>query len=320
MKYSENSCMFAVSDGYAWQKVSEAAICLVAARSLSNALVGAAHALIGFPVEDVPDEIKGQYLSLMTAFTCVRSTDGEGAIAASLRVMPPSRQARLAELVLKLYGSVSKWCGVQESSGLDLTNSGKKFVLNDSEKYAFLDWDEFQAEREGAVDLYYELVEAHLPNFPREVIRHWLLRHSPQVRREWAHLSWPKWKFEKVQWSFEQLTKIQARDPGWTEVGPNSQGGSHVNSKNENWLASYMKESLTWPVAPIVLEHSGLSDASSQPLPAPLVLVEGHRRLSYLLNLGEGARKRKHDVWLVHIEGSRSTPASANEKEADGHE
>ena len=79
-----------------------------------------------------------------------------------------------------------------------------------------------------------------------------------------------------------------------------------------------MKESLTWPVAPIVLEHSGLSDSSSRPLPVPLVLVEGHRRLRYLLNLGEGARKRKHDVWLAHIERSRSTPAPANEREADG--
>jgi len=171
-------------------------------------------------VDDVLDEIKEQYLSLMTAFTCVRSTDREGAIAASLRMTPPSRQSRLAELVLKLYGSVSKWCGVQESSGLDLPNSGKKFVLSDSETYAFLDWDEFQVEREGAVAMYYEVAEAHLPNFPREVIGHWLLRHLPQVRREWAHLTGQNGNSKRRSGHLTNWPKFSRATPVGPRLGP----------------------------------------------------------------------------------------------------
>lgn len=69
-------------------------------------------------------------------------------------------------------------------------------------------------------------------------------------------------------------------------------------------LASYMLEHATFPVPPVILDnqddHLSLNPAAHMPLPAAILLVEGHRRFNIANYLAhEGRLRQSVPVWLM---------------------
>ena len=84
------------------------------------------------------------------------------------------------------------------------------------------------------------------------------------------------------RWPNDEISAIKLRDESWVEVGSGTHGGSHLDNPQPNWLADFMING-TWPVPVIVLANDcQATDPSGNPLPAPYVLIEGHRRMAYL--------------------------------------
>ena len=142
-----------------------------------------------------------------------------------------------------------------------------------------------------------------LPSWPEEVLREWLYRHRGFLFR-YAHLAFPRFRFSRETWPLDRVPGREA-----FREGEFCDSFSNVEERATNpydWLALFMLERGTWNTPIVVLsnergEHRDEWDEA--PLRAPYQLLEGHRRLSFLVGLRRLRRALPHhEVFVVSIE------------------
>jgi hypothetical protein len=138
-----------------------------------------------------------------------------------------------------------------------------------------------------------------LQNWPEEVSREWLYRH-PDCINKYAFLNFETFSFSKEVWIIEQLPGREAfKNENFCD------NFSDVEKRAErpnDWLANYMLRAGTWNT-PIVLLYNKTEEfifPDGESFKKPFHLLEGHRRLSFLVGLNRiGKAQPKHEVWLV---------------------
>lgn len=144
---------------------------------------------------------------------------------------------------------------------------------------------------------YARRVQKLLPNLPESVITQWFYDHHCIEQHAWLDYPSLRFKLATVDAGFlnlpclsEHATVVQYRDYFL-------QG---TDSPRMTRLASYIEESGTWPVPPIILDNT--EDAIVSPwglrYSAPYDLLEGHHRMAVLYGLGKH-KYRNHQVWLL---------------------
>ncbi len=289
---------------YAWQKAHSALSCLTSKATADSRLIAAGSALCGFPFEHLPLDAAIIALETMHAFSKWPSTDDfpapEGTCAALIELLPDCRKDRLSEKVVSLFQKVCEAVGAYDA-GLREPGVGKEFQLASPEKWEFLYWNLGHSATLQERATYVRYAQHWLPNIPGEVLLEWLGRHGYESMHSWPHLDLEALNFEEVSWNHEQLLKVQALDSGYLEVGPDSIGAHHLDRKGD-WIGEYIKEHGTWSAPIIVIESPAEVPRGTRSVPAGLVLIEGHCRLSRLLNLPAASRKTaKHRVMLARV-------------------
>jgi len=139
-----------------------------------------------------------------------------------------------------------------------------------------------------------------LPNWPRELLMEWLYRHANSIEK-YAFLDFESFQFELKTWNRDQLPGREAFD---NEKFCDDFSGVAERAQLGDWLAIYMGREGTWNTPIVLLDNRTkrhrLPDGG--PLKSPYHLLEGHRRLSYLVGLKKMRKAAlKHKVWLVSI-------------------
>lgn len=290
---------------YVLEKARAAAITMVSGgEDIDGALAAAAMELSLLKLEEMPASIREAHARIIRGLTAAPIETSEGAIRDTLTVVPSSRKRHLAEYVVTFYGDVSWWCGANEGSSEKTEHMGATPTLPPAIYWEFLDWQLGSVPTAEEKKRYIAYAKVFLPNFPDDVISEWIGRHVHSALSEWAHLGFERFSFAKERWPMEKIQTIQPRDRTFSEVGPSSHGGGHLRSLKGNWLVEFMRSNGTWPVPIVVLENRhSLRDGTGRPLPEGFVLVEGHRRFAYVVNLAAlGLAKQEHDVWLLRID------------------
>jgi len=141
-----------------------------------------------------------------------------------------------------------------------------------------------------------------LRHWPGEVLREWLHRH-PNNMEDYAFFGFEKFRFRKEWWELARVPGKEAfRDERFLENFENVEQRAAENQ--HDWLAHYMLREGTWNT-PIVLFDNPHPVRSwlKKGIRTPYHLLEGHRRLSFLLGLKRlGIAQSRHALWIVHIE------------------
>lgn len=175
--------------------------------------------------------------------------------------------------------------------------------MTDPECYApYL--DEYGRVQEPSDDYVRRMQDSVLPRWPEELLREWLHRHHGFLYH-YVHLGFETFSFSRETWS---LDRVPGREAFREEEFCDNFSDVALRAENpHDWLAHYMLQHGTWNT-PIVLlsnEHGQHRDQYGEPLRRPLHLLEGHRRLSFLVGLRRlGRALPQHEVWLVRITGS----------------
>lgn len=109
--------------------------------------------------------------------------------------------------------------------------------------------------------------------------------------------------FQRETWSLDAIPGCKAfRDPRFCEDFSNDlplRASEARKMKTPDWLAEYMLRERTWNT-PIVLLDTRVPPSDPR-LRRPWQLLEGHRRLSFLIYLRRvGRAQSEHSVWMVH--------------------
>ena len=146
-----------------------------------------------------------------------------------------------------------------------------------------------------------------LPNWPTEVLVEWLHRHAGNLYA-YAFLGFENLRFERQTWPLARIPGRDAfADPGYCDAFQNLETRA---ANPHDWLANHMLSRGTWNT-PIILLLTG-NEAIRAPggwyLNPPLHLLEGHRRLSFLVALRAlGKARPDHDVWIATLIGGSTT-------------
>lgn len=145
--------------------------------------------------------------------------------------------------------------------------------------------------------------ETLLPAWPTEVLVEWFHRHARHIY-DYAFLKFERFSFEKQRLPTEKIPGREAfADPGFCD---SFQDVARRAQEPFDWLAKYMVENGTWNTPIILLRtpNPGILAPGNWELRYPLHLLEGHRRLSFLVGLRKlGKAAPEHDVWLVSLIG-----------------
>lgn len=281
-----------MSFSYALQKATSALATLTSDRALDQRLVYAGQELLSFPIQELPESVTRTALEAERAFTMWPDSPAfetpDGYCSALINYLPDCRKAQLAEKVVRLHREVCEAQGAR-GAGAIVPPVGAGLELASPEKWEFLYWGLGSDATASEQTRYTEYARHWLPNFPAEVLLEWQGRHGYESMRTWAHLDLETLVFEEELWSYNQLTQIQAIDSGFTEVGPHTQGGYHINRKGD-WTGEYINKHHTWSAPIIVIEHPVAVSEGYRQIPAGLVLIEGHNRLSRMLNFATDDR------------------------------
>jgi hypothetical protein len=292
---------------YAWQKAREALTSLTADRPLDERLIAAGRALACFPVEGLPSEERRLASIADQAFTAFPDTwtfsGDEGVIDALIRMLPDERKQDLIGKVVELFDAICTLQGREAVAPASIQASAE-VDLDSPDKWEFLFWRVPSSASQEERQHYVRYAQHWLPHFPGDVLLEWFGRHGYDSLRGWAHLPLERLRFEDVSWTLDQLVRIQSIDAAFTAVGPETHGGYHLN-RNGDWLGEYIRQNGTWPAPIIVIDHDSPAKVSGYEVPAGLVLVEGHKRLSRMLNVPVEMRAgREHRVMLGRLTGS----------------
>jgi hypothetical protein len=138
-----------------------------------------------------------------------------------------------------------------------------------------------------------------LPHWPEEPLVEWLHRNYNSLK-DYGFLGYDSLHFELQTWDLEAIPGREAfADPGFCD---DFSGSFEYRVREVDWLARYMNEHGTWSTPIYLLEN--LDGAISYPwgerLNQPYHLLEGHRRLSFLVALRHlGKALPGHQIWLA---------------------
>ncbi len=157
--------------------------------------------------------------------------------------------------------------------------------------------------------------EAHLPNFPEDVLIQWFHRSYPHFQ-DYAFLDFQTLQFdEKPQlWKTEE---IPGREVFEDETLCDNRAWHFSSGKYRTWVMSYMLEHGTWP-RPIILLHVPEKCVApwGAPLKRPYHLLEGQTRLAVFTVLRErGELLDQHPIWVVKKENWLGSGVSEAERE-----
>ena len=195
------------------------------------------------------------------------------------------------------------WKGIREQQRKELMNARLLGVyeLSSPHKWEFLYWIVPSGADEASRRAYVRYAQHWLPNFPPEVLLEWIGRHGRDGMTCWSHLPLEQLRFEEVAWTYEDLAKIQAIDPHWTEVGPDTGGHQNLH-RPRDWPGQYILANGTWNAPIIVIDHPTAVKVGGSVVPAGLVLIEGHNRISRMLNVPSKFKDdRRHRVMLGRV-------------------
>lgn len=138
-----------------------------------------------------------------------------------------------------------------------------------------------------------------LPGWSEEVLVEWLYRHAGHVEK-YAFLDFQTFTFSRQIWSLEKMPGREAFDD--SRFCDSFSNVAERAARGRDWLANYMLERGTWNT-PIVLlgnKEGRHQFKNGRKLKQPFHLLEGHRRLSFLIGLrSKGKALPNHVVWLV---------------------
>ena len=289
-----------MSASYASQKATEALSPLLSEGNLASRLYYSGCALIMFPFDSVPPKIQRRALILKEALTAYPGEHPEGTIKGTIALLPEDRKRHIKDEMLSFFQAVCEFKG-QADIEKSLDRQYDEISLTSPDCWELLFWNLSPTCSDAERQAYSQYARHWLPDFPDEVLFEWLGRHGYHSLNTWAHLPLEKLCFTEVAWDFDKLKEIQALDSCWTEIGPSSHGGYQLN-RPQHWLGEYIRKNGTWPAPIIVLENAKEQANRCGPtIPAGLVLIEGHRRLSNLLNLPKIEQQPAHRVWLARI-------------------
>ena len=162
---------------------------------------------------------------------------------------------------------------------------------------------EFIVEAESA---YVARVAERLPNFPASVILQLFYDH-PQRLEDFALLGFENLCFKLVELQPDVLASTGLRGHETVvQYSSYAKQGHFTDSPRYSRLLAYIKEHLTWPVPPILVDNR---EGQFPKLPgrppwsSPYDLLEGHHRLAFVYALGLHANTG-HTAWLVSTERS----------------
>jgi hypothetical protein len=92
-----------------WDRLHGAALLLAGAGPVKQRLASAFKThLADLDAEDLPRELRGEFLALATSLTCVRAGGGVGVVDATVRKMSDAQAASYARRLIELYGLLSQ--------------------------------------------------------------------------------------------------------------------------------------------------------------------------------------------------------------------
>lgn len=140
-----------------------------------------------------------------------------------------------------------------------------------------------------------------LPNWPSEILIEWFHRHAGHIS-QYAHLGFERFKFNREVWPLCKIPGRESfRDPRFCDDFNNIQ--TRASNPND-WLAKYMQSHGTWNTPIVLLRVFGSTRGrKGVQLRRPLHLLEGHRRLAFLVGLRSlGRASSEHNVWVVNLD------------------
>ena len=147
-----------------------------------------------------------------------------------------------------------------------------------------------------------------LPQWPIEILVEWLHRHNREAYR-YTFLGFENLSFRPEIWP---LGSVPGRDAfaeptfcdNFVDVF------KRAEDNDCDWLANYMVEHGTWNTPVVLLENldDSIEFPDGSPMKSPFHLLEGHRRLSFLVGLRKIDRaKPEHRVWIATWNGHYAT-------------
>lgn len=138
-----------------------------------------------------------------------------------------------------------------------------------------------------------------LPHFPEELLVEWLYRHHNALDT-YASL-FESLRFERQTWKLEDIPGCEAfNDQKFCQT----LSRSFDNRARDplDWLAQYMNQHGTWNTPVVMLEnlHGEIPSPAWATIRQPYHLLEGHRRLSFLVALrSRGRALPEHELWIA---------------------
>ena len=287
---------------YQWQKAYEALSSLTSDCSMDTRLVNAGHTLCGFPSRGLPEDEMRQALVVERAFCSYpaswANSRNDGDVAALIRILPERRKRVLVELVISLHGAICKLQGRAEA-GLKIAGLKEPLGLESPDRWEFLFWNLATGDSAEERKLYTNYAKEWLPNFPEEVLLEWIGRHGDQGLQRWSFLDLERLTFSDEMWTFDKIKAIQSLESVFTRIGPDSLGAYRLSCGND-WIGKHILDHGTWSSPIIVFDNPRRLKRSGCDIPKGLVLIEGHNRLSRLLNApGISTSGKAHRVMLA---------------------
>lgn len=292
--------------------VREALEALTSPSSFQERLTYAGLALVGMRVDGFPPELAVQTKVLERAFCNWPDTlpvGDNGTVSQLVRMLPEQRQRELVSMVTSLHDSLCQLTGATPSFGKVPDAVGADFILPEADRWEFLYWQLSHRDTSEQRAQYVRYAQGFLPNFPADALLEWPGRHGYHSMRRWAFLGLENLRFEQQSWSVEELARIRAYDDGFTEVGPGSHGAHHVGRKGD-WAAGQIRQQGTWGAPILVLSHGDDLELEHRVKLSPgFTLIEGHTRLSRMLNMPANERRDDgHQVLVVNRKDPAASP------------
>ena len=160
---------------------------------------------------------------------------------------------------------------------------------------------------EGSQEYVQRMRRTILPHWPEELLAEWFYRHADNIDK-YAFLHYESLRFKNELWPNDRIPGKEAFDD--EQFCNNFMNVSERAKNPHDWLAVYMLREGTWNTPIVLLDnHSGGKKfPNGKPLKYPYHLLEGHRRLSFLVGLKEIAKSNPvHKVWVVSASCRAST-------------